>query len=192
MWLNAVFCPSDSRRLSWGVGICAGVVVLLFCGCALMILNDLYREAEIDHALAEIQRVGGLYRRDESGRSRPVTGIDLDSTVLLDTGDVRVRGPATDETLLLVARFDRLQELSLDGARVTDAGLASVKGLKELRRLNLAHTAVTDVGLNSLKELANLSFIDLRGTKVTQPGVRELQHALPTAKVLTDDSERQY
>jgi hypothetical protein len=147
---------------------------------------DFYRESRVERALAEIQRAGGLYMRAEGGRSRPIIGIDLDATVVYDNQEVRVRGPVTDKTLLVVAEFGGLHELSLVGADVSDSGLASVKELKALRRLNLSRTQLTDTGLSNLKGLADLRIIDLRNTKVTAKGVKELQLALPKAAILAD------
>jgi hypothetical protein len=155
-----------------------------------MILVDLYREAQVERALGEIQKAGGLYRREERGHPRPVIGIDLDATVVYDSGEVRVRGPVTDATLLAVAQLGQLQELSLDGAHVTDAGLAKLRRLKKLRRLNLSRTPLTDAGLGFLKGLPDLRTLDLRGTRVTAAGVKQLRFALPAAEILTDASER--
>jgi hypothetical protein len=147
---------------------------------------DLYREAQTQQALAEIQRAGGYYARDDGSRRRPVISVDLDATVVYDSGEVRKRGQVTDETLRLVARFPDLQELSLSGADVTDLGLVRLRDLKSLRRLNLSQTRLTDAALGHLKELAGLRAIDLRGTELTPTGIRALRRALPLAEVLAD------
>jgi internalin A len=42
--------------------------------------------------------------------------------------------------------------LSLNGTKVTDAGLKELKELKELTSLDVVETAVTDAGINELKE----------------------------------------
>ena len=124
---------------------------MLLCVCAALMMIDFYRESRVERALTEIQTVGGLYMRAEGGRSRPVIGIDLDATIVYDNQEVRLRGPVTDKTLLVVAEFGGLHELSLVGADVSDSGLASVKGLKALRRLNLSRTQLTDTGLSNLR-----------------------------------------
>jgi hypothetical protein len=185
--------PQDSPndvRTTWAIRACGGVVAVFLCCCAGMILIDLYREAQVEQALAKIQTAGGLYMRLERGHSRPVIGIDLDATIVYDTGEVRVRGPVTDATLLAVARLSHLEVLSLDGADVTDAGLVNLKRLKKLRRLNLSRTPLTDAGLGFLKELPDLRTIDLRGTTVTAASVKKLQLALPKAEILADGSDR--
>jgi hypothetical protein len=109
-------------------------VAVLICVCAAAIFIDLYRDAETERSLASIRSAGGFAMRDERARSRPVVGVDLDATTVLDTGEVRQRGHVTDRTLLVVAGFRRLRELSLNGADVTDAGLVSLARLKELRQ----------------------------------------------------------
>ncbi len=157
-----------------------------------MMLFDMYREGQVERDLAEVQKNGGLYRRNAGGRySRAVTGIDLDATVVFDTGEVRARGHATDEILRVVGRFGQLEVLSLDGSHITDAGLVHLKRLKALRQLRLAHTEVSNAGLGHLRGLSALEVIDLRGTKVTETGVMELQRTLPRTQILSEDSPRQ-
>jgi hypothetical protein len=177
---------ADAKRRMWAIRLCGAVVVVLVCACAVTIFVDLYRDVETERLLASIQSAGGFVMRDERARSRPVVGIDLDATTVFDSGRVHQRGHVTDRTLLVVAGFRQLQELSLDGADVTDAGLVSLTGLKKLRRLIIARTHVTDSGIDKLKGLPKLSFVDLRGTSVTPEAVGELRRALPNAEVLTD------
>jgi Leucine-rich repeat (LRR) protein len=57
---------------------------------------------------------------------------------------------------LLLKGQTSLSELSLSETRVTDAGLAHLRGLKGLTELWLDHTPVTDAGLAHLKGLTNL------------------------------------
>ncbi len=152
-----------------------------------MILFDVYREGLVERDLSEIQKTGGLYRRNSAGcDSRAVTGIDLDATVVFDTGEIRTRGHATDKILRVVGRFGRLEELSLDGSHISDAGLVHLKELKALRRLTLSHTGVSDAGLGHLHGLSALEVVDLRNTKVTETGVTELKRALPRAEILSE------
>jgi len=53
-----------------------------------------------------------------------VIALNIDAADVLESGEVRERGHATDATLRAVALLGNLQELSLDGAYVIDAGLA--------------------------------------------------------------------
>jgi hypothetical protein len=95
--------------------------------------------------------------------------------------------------------------LSLDGTKVTDAGMKELQKLTGLQRLDLNGTAVTVAGLKDLKDmgmstlqLANTKLSDadldifkspqnfkalrglaLNGTQVTKKGLIELQRARP-------------
>ena len=72
---------------SWASRACAGVAAVLLCGCAGMILIDLHHASQAQRALAEIQRAGGIYIRQERGHSHPVIAIDLDARVVYDSGE---------------------------------------------------------------------------------------------------------
>jgi hypothetical protein len=50
------------------------------------------------------------------------------------------------------------RELSLNGTKVTDAGIKESKGLANLRRLELRSPAITDVGFKELKYLKNFQW----------------------------------
>jgi hypothetical protein len=52
-----------------------------------------------------------------------------------------------------------------------------------LKTLDLNFTRVTDAGLAHLKGLTNLGEVGLEGTQVTDAGVRDLQQALPSLKI---------
>ena len=77
-----------------------------------------------------------------------------------------------------------LVDVFLDGTKVTDAGLADLKGLKRLTHLYLCDTGVTDAGLAHLKGLTELQRLDLIGTTVTDTGVADLRKALPKVKIV--------
>jgi Leucine-rich repeat (LRR) protein len=78
-----------------------------------------------------------------------------------------------------------LQELTLEDAQVTDAGLAYLRGLTSLASLDLTGTQITDAGLEDLKGLTTLHLLDLRDTRLTNEGIRELQEALPKCELYT-------
>ena len=59
----------------------------------------------------------------------------------------------------------------------------TMEGLTSLQNLNLGGTNVTDAGLAHLKGLTDLQNLHLGNTKVTDAGVKELQQALPKAKI---------
>jgi hypothetical protein len=178
--------PLGPRAGSWARWARDGLLAAVLLGGAVAVLIDFDRKARVDRALDEVVRAGGSYMRENGSRSRPVNVIHLDAEVVMDSGEVRPGGRATDATLLAVAKHASLRWLSLAGAKVTDAGLASVRGLKKLRYLSLSGTPVTDAGLAWLEGLADLEIIDLRGTSVTAAGVRQLHLALPEARIRAD------
>lgn len=174
---TAAFCGRWLRRAG-------GALVYVLCLAA--VGRDLYLEARTEWALAAVRKAGGFYAREEGRRFGRVPRIDLDSTLVDDTGRVLRRGRANDAALPLLARFRHLRELSLEGAEVTDDGLSALCSLRGLRRLNLSGTGLTDGGLGHLKGLTSLEWIDLRRTKVTATGVEALRGALPSAFILGD------
>ena len=66
-------------------------------------------------------------------------------------------------------------DADLARTRITDKGLASLKGAKYLRKLRLDHTAVTAAGLPALAPLASLESLNLVGTKMGDAAVAQLQ-----------------
>jgi len=75
-----------------------------------------------------------------------------------------------------------LQHLHLQGAKLTDAGLAHLSKLTHLEFLSLDGTYVTDASLPSLKALTQLKHLDVN-TKVTAAGVKRLKKDLPMAEI---------
>jgi hypothetical protein len=73
--------------------------------------------------------------------------------------------------------------VNLAGTKITDTGLAHLKGLTELHEFDLSGTKVTDTGLVHLKGLANLERLYLNETKTTDAGVADLQKALPDCQI---------
>ena len=63
----------------------------------------------------------------------------------------------------------------LNGTKVTDAGLAHLKGLSQLKNLQLENTKVTDAGLAHLKELNQLLVLVLDDTNATDVGLEYLK-----------------
>jgi hypothetical protein len=177
-------CAQWRDRLArwWPGAICVGLIVAI----GVVLGTELHRMAAIRRSLAGVCEAGGLYALDGEAHGRPVVSINLDSYLIDDAGQVHRRGRATDPLLALLPPFDRLRELSLIGADVTDAGLTYLTELKALRRLSLRGTHVTDAGVSRLARCSNLRWIDLRETRVTPAGVGLLQVALTKAEILVD------
>jgi hypothetical protein len=94
----------------------------------------------------------------------------------------------TDDSMSLVRRSTGLEFLSLANQtylggqripghpqnRITDAGLAELRGLRTLKGIELSGTDVTDECVTYLLEMPHLSWIYLNGTKVTGAGMARL------------------
>jgi hypothetical protein len=88
-----------------------------------------------------------------------------------------------DDTLREIGRLRGLERLNLAGTRVTDAGLAHLRGCEALRELNLAFTATGDGALRALAGLPRLATFH-SGTAVTDDGIAAL-HDWPAFKTWT-------
>jgi hypothetical protein len=96
-------------------------------------------------------------------------GLSKLHALILDTT------PVTDSGLACLAGLKGLVSLELAYCnRVTDAGVAQLKGLTRLRRLTLCDTQVTDAGLASLAGLTDLEELDLHSAPITDAGLAHL------------------
>ena len=97
--------------------------------------------------------------------------------------EVRLSGTRiTDAGLADLKGLTSLQTLELP-RQITDAGLVHLKGLTNLKSLSLYKTQVTDAGLVHFAGLTNLTSLNLRETKITDAGFAELQKALPNCRI---------
>jgi serine/threonine protein kinase len=81
-----------------------------------------------------------------------------------------------DDRLKDMLGLDSLKRLALnDNHRVTDAGVAHLKGLPSLEDLALCDTRMTNDGLKHLTELNRLEFLVLMGRQFTDEGVEHLR-----------------
>jgi Leucine-rich repeat (LRR) protein len=80
-----------------------------------------------------------------------------------------------DDGVAHLGKLKALKELNLGCCdRVTDAGLASLKGLDNLETLVIGFTKTSDDGVANLKELTKLKRLTLNGLKLTQKGLAQL------------------
>jgi hypothetical protein len=148
-----------------------------------------------DQAAAAIQQKGGKVERDDKAEGKPIIIVNFATM------------PTSDDDLACLKGLDKLQKLTLNNTKITDAGLAHVEGLTSLQKLylvdtgisdtglerlkgltnlqilSLVGTQITDTGLDHLKGLGNLKTLFLAGTKVTDDGVKTLQEAMPMLKI---------
>ncbi|HEY4311893.1 MAG TPA: hypothetical protein VGN12_20770 [Pirellulales bacterium] len=85
-----------------------------------------------------------------------------------------------DDCLLAIAKFEKLESLSLINfngfgkQEIGDTGIAQLRDLTRLETLNLQGTRLTDTGLASLSGLENLKSLNISGTLVTNDGLKYL------------------
>ncbi len=70
----------------------------------------------------------------------------------------------------------RIPVLWLDFSRITDKGLANIRGLTALKDLGLYNTQITDEGLAHVEHLTQLESLFLDGTLVADAGLKHLEH----------------
>jgi serine/threonine protein kinase/Leucine-rich repeat (LRR) protein len=105
-----------------------------------------------------------------------LTGPGVDSLVSLDLTGLALDGAhLTDVGLAQISRLTALKTLTLKNTGVTDAGLKSLEGLTNLQSLVLEGTGVSDAGLTHLQPLRALTTLDLTNTAVSDAGLKQLQ-----------------
>jgi hypothetical protein len=104
----------------------------------------------------------------------------------------------TDEGMVAIGRCSSIIALALNGNRITDQGIKSLKQTKimylslgetavtddamaelrdqPLKTLDVSSTKITDRGVGYISQLKLLSYLNLRNTHVTNNGVLELAH----------------
>jgi hypothetical protein len=83
-------------------------------------------------------------------------------------------GEYVDDLVASIGDSSALQELDLEGSRLTNHGLRTIRSFTKLRTLNLSRTPITDHGLAHLATLPQLSTLSLRATRVTAGGLAHL------------------
>jgi internalin A len=90
----------------------------------------------------------------------------------------------TDVGLAHLRGLASLDYLDLSGTRVTDAGVGRLRVLSNLRGLELVRTEVGDAGLRRLRGMTKLTWLEVGESRVTDEGVKELQQALPSCRII--------
>jgi Leucine-rich repeat (LRR) protein len=161
------------------------VLVLVFGGG----MGWLVRSARIQRtAAAAVKSVGGQMMYDwEWNKSKGYTGstyrvpqwvadrIGVDYFGHISSIWLYAPSTDTDAALAPVGRLIQLEQLVVNGSKLTDNGLAKLKDLTSLSRLDLDYTKISDNGLANLQGLKNLSALSLNGTSVTDAGLSHLQ-----------------
>jgi Leucine Rich Repeat (LRR) protein len=160
-------------------------------------LGWIVRSARLQHAaVAAIEKDGGFVIYDgwnsDNGRwtnSKPWRTNWLTNTIGVDYfADVKdvINVDLFDDTLRHVGQLRQIQTLEMSDIgqrKVTDAGLAHLKGLTKLLELHLSGSEVTDAGMVYLKDLTALKILELSGSEVTDAGMVYLKD-LTALKIL--------
>lgn len=188
---NAAPNAAKPKRRWYQFSLRTLLIFVTLAGCGFGWLGLKAREARKQHAaVTVVDRTGGHvvydYEVDAQGNylSRPVPpgpawlhallGDDWFRNVRrVSYGILNVNRSRTlaDGDLELFMVFTKLELLNLNGAQVTDTGVAHLKGLVQLRELSLERTQITDAGLEHLTGLTQLESLDLLGTQVTDAGL---------------------
>ena len=89
----------------------------------------------------------------------------------------------TDGELAGLKKLTLLEHLSLNGnPKVTDKGMATVKGFERLQVLYLGGTGLTDKGLAELKVLDGLRTLSVANTKVTADAAEKFADDMPNLR----------
>jgi internalin A len=177
--------------------------MLLVLACGLWMGWRVNRANDQRRAVAAIRRAGGGVGYDHKGRPWAPAWFrkPLGDEFFQEVTSVQFleRSRLTDHDLAPLESLDRLDELAIHGAPITDSGLKHISNLTELRilslwetrgvsdaglvhlakltklqTLNLYRCDITDAGLVHLRRMTDLETLDLGQSKVTGPGLAHL------------------
>ena len=142
-------------------------------------------------ALAALRELDPIVKVDETESGKPVVSIQFRPNAGAVTDDDLVhlkafpslqcvelpnKSKVTDAGLTHLAALDQLEQLNLNGTKVSAAGVVRfVKGRTRLRHLEITGIPLRDDDLAALKELTELRVLSLRETLVTDKGAVHLK-----------------
>lgn len=122
----------------------------------------------------------------------PLSDADVDALRNLPAidGTLRLEGAGVSDTglarLLGFAVFEKITALEVVDTPAGDATIVAAAGLRGLTRLVLTGTQITDTGLASLKAAKKLESLDLRRNKLTKTRVEALSATIPACRIEWD------
>lgn len=163
------------------------VAVVVF---GLIIGRELHRGMRQKQALADVRHRGGIVNLHSSnmgifqqnwapGINGIMVGIRRLSHRLLrseNSEDVRLVSwnLRSQEDLDLLHMFPELRELTLSGAKVTDAAVERLIGLRKLNTLSLIDAAITEKGVSSIAQLPCLYHLSFQNCAITEQGLKAI------------------
>ncbi|MCS1407485.1 MAG: hypothetical protein M2R45_00643 [Verrucomicrobia subdivision 3 bacterium] len=130
--------------------------------------------ADVNVAIAKIEEFGGQVL----GIAQNVEGVRV--LIPPKTFEGRV---LTDDDLAVLKDLDKVIEIDIKNAGISNAGLTHLSSLTSLERLHLEKTKITDEGLSAIKNLKELKYLNLYGTGVSDAGLEQLK-GLPNLRNL--------
>ena len=127
--------------MKWQALRFAALVWIAFAPAALQAAAE-----DAEWAVMVLEKFGAKIRRDLASADRPVVAVNLTNT------------RTTDNELVHIKQFRRLEKLYLGATQITDAGLEQLRELPRLERLYLGGTQITDA---SLQHLGGFSIVEL-------------------------------
>jgi hypothetical protein len=153
-----------------------------------LVLVAISRAARADDAAtaATLAQIGGQVKSDAAG---VVTEVRFRDSSALAAEHYRAIGglaklralvlynrcSLTDETLALLSPLEALEELQVDGAKITDDGMKAMASLKSLRKCTFFHVLMkekfTGAGVAHLAELPKLEMFGCGGSSFNDEGM---------------------
>ncbi len=177
--LGAAEGPSAMKRVRFQFGLRGLLILTTALGMGLAYLGARLRAGSKQAALeTELAARGGTVYFENSFSDWLPDGWRARLGWRVPLGVV---GPGIDdEALQIVGQLHGLRHLRFEGTKITDAGLAHLKGLSTVEYLDLTDTDIGDAGLKSVAALCSLTTLKLRGTRVSDEG---LVHLAPLEKL---------
>jgi hypothetical protein len=175
--------PRCRVEVTFGLGVVASEELLFPEG---------YRPTATEvNSKLKMLKIDGEVEADPSQPGEPIVSLRLFNCTLSDKvvlallvnvpqlEVLNLRGGLIGDELLAGIGRNPIRYLSLQGTRVTDAGLPHLSRLTGLKELILSDTDITDEGLIHLHRLSKLNNVVLDNTRTTRTGITRLREALP-------------
>jgi internalin A len=172
---------AGSARKWYVLSLRSAMLLVLVCGLLSGWMGwRVNRANDQRRAVAAIRRAGGGVRYDHKGRPWAPAWLRkrLGDEFFQEVTSVQFleRSNVTDHDLAPLESLDRLEELAISGAPITDSGLKHIANLTVLRILSLWETrGISDAGLVHVAALTKLQTLNLYRCGITDAGLVHLR-----------------